>query len=73
MKRFPYTSPELGFIVFVMVLPLVFAFVWRSETFLGFLARAGVGMVVGFGIWLSLIFMACRRYDRKKLGARKKG
>ena len=66
MKRFPYTSPELGFIVFVMLLPLAFALVWRSETFLGLLARAGVGMVVGFGIWLSLIFVVCRRYDRKK-------
>ena len=66
MKKFPYTSPELAFIVLVMVLPLLVAFVWRSETLWGFLGSAGVGMVVGFAIWLSLIFATCRRYDRKK-------
>jgi hypothetical protein len=34
-----------------MVLPLVVAFVWRSETLWGFLGRTGVGMAVRFGIW----------------------
>ena len=66
MKKFPYTSPELAFMVLVMALLLTVGFHWRAETFWEFVARAGVGMVVGFCIWLSLVFLACRHYDRKK-------
>ena len=65
MKKFPFTLPEWGFIILVMLLPLVAALVWQSGNFLGFIAKAGGGMVVGFGVWLGLIFWACRRYDRR--------
>jgi len=65
MKKFLFTLPESGFIIFVMVVPLVAAFVWQSGSFLGFIAKAGGGMVLGFGVWLGLIFWTSRRYDRR--------
>jgi hypothetical protein len=64
MKRIPLTSSELGFIVLVMALPLgVAAF---NETVWGFLGTVVLAMTVGFGIWLSFVFLACRWYDRKR-------
>ena len=66
MKRFLYSSPELGFIVLVMALPLVVGFARLEETVWGFLGTVVFGMIIGFGIWLSVVFLACRRYDRKK-------
>ena len=66
MRRSPQTLPELGFIVLVMVLPLVVGFAWRSETFWAFLGTVTIGMVVGFSIWLTLVLLTCRHCDRKR-------
>lgn len=68
MKGFARKLPELGFMVLVLALPLVVGFLWRSETFGGFLGKVGVGMLVGLGMWLTLVFAGCRQYDRKKRG-----
>lgn len=66
MKRFPYTLPEVGFIVLVMALPLAAGFVWHSETGGGLLGRVGVGMAVGFGVWGGLVYLTGLHGDRKK-------
>jgi hypothetical protein len=56
MNKFLFPLPEWGFIILVMVFPFVAAFVWQSGSVLGFIAKAGGGMVLGFGAWLGLIF-----------------
>jgi len=53
MKKFPYSFPELGFIILVMLLPLAVGFIWRSETVWGFVGKIAGGVVVGFLIWLT--------------------
>jgi hypothetical protein len=49
-----------------MALPVAIGFVWRAETFWGFVGRVGVSMVLGFCIWLGFVFLVSRHYDRKK-------
>jgi hypothetical protein len=66
MKKFPHNWPELAFMVLVMALPLLIAFLWRSETFWESLGKVGVGMAIGFGVWFGLIYVICRQEDRKK-------
>jgi hypothetical protein len=66
VKRFPYSWPEFGFILLVMVMPWLVPFFWTSETSLGFLGAAAVNMVAGFGLWLGSLLLACRLHDRKR-------
>jgi len=56
--------PEGLFILLVMALPFVVAVVWRAETFLGFLGRLGLGMLVGSVVWGGIIAAAAFLYDR---------
>ena len=65
MSKFPYSSPELGFIVFVMALPLVVGFFWRADSLWKFLGVVCIGMALGFAIWLGWVVLMRRRYDRK--------
>ena len=64
MSKFPYSAPEVSFIVLGMALPLAVG-LWRAESFGRFLGLVGIGMALGFAVWLGLIFLICRRYDRK--------
>ena len=66
MKKFPYSFPELAFILLVMVFPLAVGLIWRSETMWGFVGKIAGSMVVGFLIWLGIISIIARSYDRKK-------
>lgn len=66
MKKFPYSSPELWFILLVMLLPLAVGFIWRGETILGHIGRILGCMALGFLVWLGIIFVICRDYDQKK-------
>jgi hypothetical protein len=66
MKRLPYSFPEVAFIFLEMLLPLAVGFIWRSETFWGFVGKVVGNMVVGFLIWLGMILVVCRNFDRKK-------
>jgi hypothetical protein len=65
MSKCPYSSPELGFIVLVMALPLAVGFFWRADSFWRFLGVVGIGMALGFAVWIGVVFLICRRYDRK--------
>ncbi|MFN3149999.1 hypothetical protein [Bremerella sp.] len=64
MSRFPYSSPELGYIVLVMALPLAVGFLWRPDSIWGFLGIVGIGMALGFAVWLGMLFLICWCYER---------
>ena len=64
MAKFPYATPEIVFIVLVMLLPLGIGFVWRAESFGGFIARVGISSVVGLIVWIGWIFLICKRHDQ---------
>jgi hypothetical protein len=66
MKRFSYSLPEVGFVVLVMLLPLIVSAVLGSASIWGFVGKLLAGMVVGFCIWLGLVLVVCRAYDRSK-------
>jgi hypothetical protein len=66
MKKVQYSFPEFGFIFLVILLPLADGFIWRSETVWGLVSKIAGSMVIGFLIWLGMVFMICRSYDRKK-------
>jgi hypothetical protein len=68
MKKFPYSWPDVAYIVLVMVLPLVVAVLWQSETIWGFFGKLVGGMIVGVGIWLGLGFIVIRKHERKEPG-----
>lgn len=58
--------PEGLFILLVMALPLAAAALWRPETFLGFLVRLALGMLVGGVVWIVVMVVATAFYDRRK-------
>jgi uncharacterized membrane-anchored protein len=66
MKKLPYSIPEIGFIVLVMLMPVVVCFAWRSASAWGFLLKLVACVVVGLAVWLGLVFTVCRTYDRSK-------
>jgi len=65
MSKFPYSFPEMGFIVLVMGLPLAVGILWRPDSFWRFLGVVSIGMALGFAVWLGLVFLIARRYNRK--------
>jgi len=66
MKKLPYSVPEVGFIVLVMLMPVVVCFAWRSASVSSFLLKLVASGAVGLAIWLGLVFAVCRAYDRSK-------
>jgi hypothetical protein len=60
--------PEWLFVALVMVLPLAMAIVQSSETFVGFLAWLGLGMLAGTALWVAVIWLACWDYKRRGSG-----
>jgi hypothetical protein len=66
MKKFPYSLPELAFIVLVMLMTVVVCFSWRSASAWGFLLKLEASMMMGLALWLGLVFAVCRNYDRSK-------
>jgi hypothetical protein len=63
--------PEGLFILLVMLAPLGVAYLLRPESVLGFFGIMGLGMVVGFVVWLACIWLACSVFDRKERSSRR--
>ena len=58
--------PEGLFILLVLLLPLALTGIWPPVTFLGFLARLALGMLIGFLVWIGIVVNACILCDRRK-------
>ncbi|MBI5396327.1 MAG: hypothetical protein HZA91_13605 [Verrucomicrobia bacterium] len=56
---------RLGFFVLGVVLPILVAIFWRSETISVFLVKVFVGMFVGIAIWLKLVDFFTARANKQ--------
>jgi predicted MFS family arabinose efflux permease len=65
MKILSYSPMEFAFIVLVMVLPAVVAYFW-PESPGGFIGKFFICMMVGFAIWLGLMFLVVGLYKLKE-------
>ena len=65
MKSSLFTLPELGFIVFVMVLPFGLALFLTHGSPWGFVVRLLAFMLAGCFLWAVSIWLICRHHDRK--------
>jgi hypothetical protein len=73
VKILSYSLGEAGFILLVMLVPLLVAVFWPSATFLLVLAKFFGSMLAGFCLWLLLIVVSVRLYERKERIERVKG
>jgi hypothetical protein len=72
MKKFPYSFPEFGFILLVILLPLAVSLIWQSATVWGYVGKIAGSMIIGFLFWLGIIIIVCRKYDQKRQNEKKK-
>ena len=58
--------PEGLFILLVMAGPFVVPVIWPAQTFLGFLGRLALGMLVGVIVWVGIVVVAALLHDRRR-------
>ena len=58
-----YSGPEILFVVLVMATPVAVGFLFESQTITQLIIHMGLAMVVGFLIWIGIVFLVCKRSE----------
>ncbi len=66
MKYLPFSWPELVFITLIMFLPWLVAAHWSDGSGGSFVGWLLLSALVGFGLWVAVILLAARCFDRNQ-------